>query len=716
MGARLSRLAVVVAVAAVLGVGAAAGDVAQGEECTPRATASYSGRVAASLRSGRDVWGGQLLAARDGPTLERAARYLAPLTYGRTVGGRFTRSGVAYLPFAMPGNDRGASAAMLHVLDGGEILARRVTGPSLGVFVGAGGRERYGSCLARLSESRLANGWLPILLTRYRDADGVGYAQESFAMRSRGTLSAYVRVTAASGPATLRIGGLSVDVPRGAARTLHARWTAGREVAIDAEAYGAARRSVEASWRSRLTGRSRIEVPEEAVQDAMNALVAQGLTLTWRYSYGNPYEQVSFPEVIDVARTLGELGLRDVARAMLARALPARPTPYPNWKMGSKLLGYGAHYRLFRDRNALASATPTLRGFVDTLARQQQPSGLLPAERFSSDIPDEVYGLHAQATIWQGLREIADAWAQIGRDDLASRARALAGRLERGLRAAVRRSARSLPDGSTFLPMRLLENRAPYGRLTESREASYWNLVAPYALGSGLFAPGSREARGSLRYVDLHGGRLLGLVRSGVYVLYGPDAGGARSGVNPVYGNSMSRFLADLDRPDRLVLALYGQLAAGMSPQTYVGGEGTTVAPLDGVLLRSTYRPPNAAANATFLTTLRLLLVHDTARGLDLAFSTPRGWLEPGKRISVRGAPTRFGPVSYSVTAKPRVLRVRVVIPSRTSPGRLRLRLRLPAGERIGRITPARPVDRATQTIDLSGLRGTVELAVQRLR
>jgi hypothetical protein len=264
--------------------------------------------------------------------------------------------------------------------------------------------------------------------------------------------------------------------------------------------------------------------------------------------------------------------------------------------------------------------------------------------------------------------------------------------------------------------MRLLAGQAPYGRLTESRQASYWNLVAPYALASGIFAPDSREARGALRYVNLHGGRLLGLVRTAAYVLYGPDAGGVRSGVNPVYGNGASRFLADLDRPDRLVLALYGQLAAGMAPNTFVAGEGTTVAPLDGLYHRSTYRPPNSAANATLLETLRLLLVHESAAGLDLAFATPRAWLEPGKRIAVRGAPTRFGPVSYSVDAGERSLRVRVTVPSRTPPGRLRLRLRLPAGERIGAVVPARPVNSRAQTIDLSGLRGTVELEVTRKR
>lgn len=715
---RLLRAVLVLGMATAVGVTAGAGG-AQGDGCAPRASPGYTARVEAALRSGRDVWGAQLLSARGGPSLAAASARLAPLLGARTAQGQaLTRSGAHYVPFSIPDGARGATTAMLHVADGSQIIARRVAGPSLDVSVGESGSEPYGSCLARLSPARLGDGWLPILTTSYRDASGSSYVQESFAARSGGRLTAFVSLRVnAERAVRLRIGELGLAVPRGTTRTLHARWTPpASPAAIDASAHAAARASVRTYWRSRLAAGTRVEVPEAEVQHAADALRSQALALTWRYGYGNPYEQVSFPEVIDVARALGEYGHRDVARAVLRTALPARPTPYPNWKMGSKLLGHGTHYRLFRDRSVLVAATPTLRRFVETLERRQERSGLLPRERFSSDVADEVYGLHAQAQVWQGLREIADAWADAGRPELARRARAVAARLERGLRDAVRRSRRGLPDGSVFVPMRLLDGRAPYPMVTESREASYWNLVAPYALASGLFAPESREAQGALRYLDLHGARLLGLVRTAAFVLYGPDAGGTRSGVNPVYGNGASRFLSDLDRPDRLVLALYGQLAAGMARGTFVGGEGTTVAPLDGAYHRATYRPPNSAANATFLATLRLLLVRETRAGLDLAFATPRAWLAPGKRIAVTRMPTRFGPVTYSIAARERSLRVRVVVPSRTPPGRLRLRLRLPPGERIGAVSPPRPVDARTQTVDLSGLRGTVELDVRRAR
>ena len=54
-------------------------------------------------------------------------------------------------------------------------------------------------------------------------------------------------------------------------------------------------------------------------------------------------------------------------------------------------------------------------------------------------------------------------------------------------------------------------------------QGSYWNLVAPYALASGLFPPGGPRPRGALAYLLRHGSRLLGLVRAGGYALYGRE-------------------------------------------------------------------------------------------------------------------------------------------------------------------------------------------------
>ena len=87
------------------------------------------------------------------------------------------------------------------------------------------------------------------------------------------------------------------------------------------------------------------------------------------------------------------------------------------------------------------------------------------------------------------------------------------------------------------------------------------------------------------------------------------------SGTDQVYGVNMSRFLAAEDQPDQLVLSLYGQLAAGMTPNTFVAGEAASVAPLDGLRYRAMYLPPNATRTTRSSRRCGCMLVQDTAVG-----------------------------------------------------------------------------------------------------
>ena len=196
-----------------------------------------------------------------------------------------------------------------------------------------------------------------------------------------------------------------------------------------------------------------------------------------------------------------------------------------------------------------------------------------------------------------------------------------------------------------------------------------------------------------------------------------------RSGTDQVYGNNVARFLAALDKPDQLVLSLYGSLAAAMAPGTFVAGEAASVAPLGNSPYRSMYLPPNGAANAAFLETVRLMLVHETTAadgepdGIELAFSTPRGWLRAGRRILVQELPTSFGPVSFSLGAEPGAVHARVDVPTRRTPRTLRLRVRLPDGRRLSEVTLGGRAyarfDPNDAVVDLSGLAGRLELVVR---
>jgi hypothetical protein len=714
-------------------------DVTQTVCHAPRASRGYAQAVERVLRARTDVWGNALIRRRDGPTYEAARQYLASIFFARGAdGSRLTDSGAYYVPFGVPSGPNGVGPVGLFVADGSEIVSNRANGPSLTISVGMRGAERYGSCLARLAPPRLASGYLPILETSYVDDDGARIEQESFAAPDPldGSLTAFVRLdgngSVARGDGEIRLvssrgKALEYLLPDRARTTAYVAWKltpgGGEPVALDRSSYEQARASAVELWERLLSESMQLVVPEQRVLDAERALLVQSLELTWRYSVGNPYEEFSYPEGIDVAEVMSDYGLPDVARAILVKSLGQRPTRYPNWKMGQKLVGSALYYRLFLDDAYVRLATPVLRSYVEDLGRQisASPLHLLQRERYSSDIPSTVYGLHTQAVVWQGLREMASVWRETGRFALARRCRGLATVLERGLREAVRESAVRLADGSLFEDVRLLDHVGPYEAVTASRFGSYWNLVMPYALASGLFPPNGSEARGFLRYTLLHGSRLLGLVRTGAFSLYGKQPEYPRSGVNPVYGLNVARFLADNDRPDQLTLSLYGYLAAAMASGTFVSGEAVSVAPLDHDLLRSTYLPPNGASGASFLETLRLMLVHETRdragrpHGIDLAFATPRAWLRPGKEIAVRGAPTSFGPLSFSIRSAAHEIHVSVDVPRRR-PETLRLRLRLPRIERITRVLlggRVLPFDPATETVSLSGLTGHVDLTAR---
>jgi hypothetical protein len=727
-GRRAAPVAAAAAMAALaVGSGAPAGP--QQARCVERrASEAYTAHVLRGLRARRDVWGEALLRAPGGPTYARARRFLSPLLLAGGPRKRpLTASGFHYVPFSLPSGDGGASTVALHVADGSQIVADRVDGRALTVLAGA---ERFGSCLGRLTPGRLAGGWLPILRTSYADREGNVYEQESFAGRQqrRTGLASFVRVAVRARNATvvkLTVGGgatRELRVPAGTTRSVHVAWDRGLGLGLVTEtSYVAARRATAAFWVRRLAEGASVRVPERVVMNAQRAALAQNLGLTWRYSVGNPYEQFSFPEGLDAAQIMAEWGYGTVSRAIVRTSLNRRPQPYPNWKKGEKLVAAAVYYRLFRDRDWVADVTPTLRGYVEEFGRHlaASPHGLLGPERYSSDIPDTVWGLHSQAVAWQGMRAMAAVWTETGGDAAATRALGIADRLEPGLRRAVARSQRRLRDGSLFVPVSLLGAERPYGSLTEARLGSYWNLVMPYVLASGLFRPGSAEAEGIFGYMRLHGSRLLGLVRAGAYALYVKPTFPV-GGTDEVYGINVARFLADNDEADQLVLGLYGQLAVAMAPGTFVGGEAASVAPVRGAYHRTTYLPPNSASNGAFLTKLRLMLVHEPrdADGepsdLQLAFSTPRGWLRPGKQIAVREMPTSFGPVSYELSASAGSLRARIDVPRGRTPARLALRLRLPDGRRITAVRvggrPHTRFDPGTGTIDLTGERGRIEL------
>ena len=710
-------------------------------QCTPGSSLAYARGVGAATRSRRDVWGEKLLSGRGGPTYDGATRLLAPLVYATQRGRRpLTRSRVYYLPLAYPTDVYAPATFALHVADGSQIISRRVDGPSLTIFVGRTGRERYGSCLARTTLATLADGYLPIVETAYKDANGVEYTQESFAGRIDGARSivSFVHLTvdattakagavvrfAASDPKRLLVDSRApVHVARGETADLYAGWLHQppllQPVHVNERTYDNARAGVVAYWNRRLADGAQIVVPEDRVMNAERAVLVQQLVQSWRYSVGNPYEELSFAEALDTAQVMAEYGYPTTADGILRIALDRLPRRFSSWRAGELLLAAAVNDDLYRDRKALTRETPDLATTVETIASRQlaagDAAGRLQPEPLSSDVPGAVDGVPAQVVAWQGLAAISRVWSVTGHAELAARAGSIALRLEHALRPAVRKVEVRMADRSLFLPATLTDPSRPYPRITATRDGSYWNLVMPYAFASGFFTPGGGEAKGILRYLSLHGSRLAGVTRADAHIAYGRNIVG--DGLGEVYVMNQSRFLADNDQPDQLTLTLYGMLAAGMTRDTFISGEAVSLLPVGTAYYRTMYMPPNLGANSSFLETLKLLLVHErrgprgSPRGLDLAFSTPRAWLADGATIAVKRVRTSFGPLSFSLERTGKTIRIDVTNPKAPEPARLRLRL--PSGQRMRSIrlgTRRLVVDPRTSTVTLPARAGRLRL------
>lgn len=678
-------------------------------------TAEYVENVRRMLISNTDLWGEYFISQPEGPTYEAIEDLLHPLMFvGREPCeyGWLTDSSIYYLPFGLVDNPQGGSSFALHVADGSQIISRRFDGRKCTIFVGSEGEERYGSVLENLDGPRLHRGYLPILENTYTDAAGFEYRQESFATRISQTdsLVSFVKITvvpkALKSPVKVAIvpgeegltweeqrltgpegtyfvfsPGASFDgekvvytfepSPREAEELVFVRLNQPGQCGPLApqELYTAAKEETVRYWEEKLARGSIFEVPEQLAMHAQRNLLIQNLLMNWRYSIGNLYETEFNAESSDSIQALALFGFAEHYKAGLQKMMDGPNEA--NWEKGTRLKHAAYYYLLTKDPSFVLDNHQRLVEFAEDLVGQTEadPNGLLRPEPGGTDISDpnkRIYSLHFQIDSWRGLRDMATVWGLLGYPELAERFGAAAVRLHQAIRRAVDLSKVELEDGSLFIPVSVLDEKArqPYDPITATQEGSYWLLVAPNSYAPGFFTPGSQEAKGILRYLHNHGAILLGMLRFnylGIPVGFCKVHGwtGMRSsGVDNVYAVSYAKFLADNDEADRLVMTFYGKLAHGMTRNTFVSAEGEEVDVCGDDYFRSMYLPPNSTNNSLFLHTLRLLLVRETTdeRGLPqdlhLAHATPRGWLEHGQKIRVAEAPTLFGPLSFTISSR----------------------------------------------------------------
>jgi hypothetical protein len=468
-------------------------------------------------------------------------------------------------------------------------------------------------------------------------------------------------------------------------------------------------------WEELLDRGARFDVPESIVQDAWKSLAIGNFMIAvddrMHYSAGNAYDHLYEAECGDAVRALMQYGQLADARRMIGPLLTFNRTATRFHVAGQKLQLLADYYWTTRDADYVREKREAWQAAVELIrSNRQESNGLLPADNYAGDIKQQVLSLNSNANCWRGLRDMAAVLADMGEENTAAELRQYCHNFRNAIHDAAAKSE-SRDVQPPFIPLSLLSDERPYDPLTATRLGSYYDLMAPYVIGSGVFPPGSERETWLIEYLRQHGGIAMGMIRST------PHQGefDGEPGVNVLYGLRYMAALARRDDRGHVLAGFYGQLAQGMTRDTFIGGEGSRFFHGDR-FGRSFYLPPNSASNAMFLSTLRYLLIQDwdldddgRPETLRLLFGAPGQWLEDGKQISVSRAPTAFGELSLRLESKLSQGEVLATLdgPPR-APKQLLLRLPLPERWRVGSAVEAPGIELPLQND------GAVELDTKR--
>jgi hypothetical protein len=371
-----------------------------------------------------------------------------------------------------------------------------------------------------------------------------------------------------------------------------------------------------------------------------------------------------------------------------------------------KLEGLADYYFVTHDAELIRETRDLWQREVDHIVKSRdKTTGLLPREKYCSDIETPVISINANANCWRGLRDMAIVLKEVGDIEQAEKLQKIAADYREDILATIDQAIDRSVD-PPFLPIALGEESV-HDPITATRLGSYWNLVVPQVLFSGVFPAKSQTAGDILRFIQTRGGLSMGMVR-----VQSVRGGWTNiQNIDDLYTTRYVLALLERDEPDRALVTFYGKLAQGMTRDTFIDGESSGIEPLDQYG-RQMGLPPNSAANASFLLLLRYMLIQDydfddddgRADTLRLSFATPRRWLEDGKEIVVERAPTKFGNVSFRIKSDLKHNRVtaEIDLPARV-PAHTLLRLRLPDGHKT---SSANMPIMAPETFDLSGQHG----------
>ena len=373
---------------------------------------------------------------------------------------------------------------------------------------------------------------------------------------------------------------------------------------------------------------------------------------------------------------------------------------------GRVLESCALHYLLTGDTVWLAKARPLLAKACDWTLQQRKI--------WNKDLPPDAWchGLEPPADVcdgsdirlffslnawyYAGLKQVAEVLAE---QDAAQYARLVQ---ETEL---FRRDIRKAADRSMAL-----------SPVVKVRDGTYRRYVpfAPYMRGLGTEMDTGFSGYASGRWFECIMGSLL-LIRCGIYDVNEPvvqemldvyEDRLVQDGQNGQNGyNDAPALHLLLDDVPLFLRGMYNSYAAEVDPDLgYIFWE----------VQKRQYAKDKTFEEAAFLERVRAMLVMEDGKDLWLARATPRAWLEQGKKIAVKNAPTYFGTIAYEILSDVAhgQITATVEMPARNAFKAVRLRFRHPNAAPIKSVTvdgkPWHTFDKNKEMIELKGVAGKI--------
>ena len=454
-------------------------------------------------------------------------------------------------------------------------------------------------------------------------------------------------------------------------------------------------------WDKALVKSIQLDIPEQCVEDAFKHQIAMLLLHAIRFGNspcgtitGGPffYWDFCYRDAAYLTTAMDFAGLPEVSLLHLTTCLtPRSKMPKTRWTlgqwddpeheglwmtrdgqfdaMGQTLWATYEHWRLTNDRRWLAANYEAVRracGWISRSIKQEKKRlgdpnhiayGLL-GEGLMEGAPWH-HAVYFNAWAIYGLEVSSEMASALDKRDDAARFKADAASLRAALRRSIQRSFVRKNEFTGYIPS---SPECP-------EDVCSWAMSA-LVRGDKVLSPHDPLVDASWKYRESYASKVGGLMDW------------------PYINTDWALGYLDRGEPDRCTQLFYTFLS--LASGTLDWGEwynvGKTFNEFDPPLVapEADSEMPHTESCATFVLLLRSLMLREVDDDLHIAPAAPRKWLAPGEHYGVKNAPSRFGPVSYTISMDSGgVVRATVELKESRRPTRLLVHLRTPGDRGI---------------------------------